>query len=381
MEVKKMKSTFRVVHIIGGGEFGGAEDHIINLLQQLRYENIHGEVICFYDSKFAKFLRELGIPVEVLSYGRFDIRLLSALEKSLKEKKPDIVHTHGVKANFFGRLAAKRLNIFPVITTIHSILKYDYRHPVAYRLAKLLEDSTRKSTDCFIAISNNMKDLLIEEGISASKIELIYHGIDVDKYAPKKDDHAISLAKQWGKTENTFLVGAIGRLQSVKGFDYFIRACSNLYKENPDLYRFVLVGDGPEKSDLEKLVAKEGLREVFQFAGFRDDIDSCLRALDCFVCSSHSEGLPLSVMEALATGVPVVTTYVGGIRDLVKHGKNGYAVEPRNVDQLAEAIGKVYSDSETTRKLTAQAREDMISNFSLSSMGKNTAEVYRKWLK
>jgi len=380
MEVKKMPAAFRVIHIIGGGEFGGAEDHIIHLLRELRQEGVESEVVCFYDSTFAKFLREQGVTVEVLNYGRFDIRLLFGLIKILKDKKPDIVHTHGVKANFFGRIAAKKAGISSIVTTVHSILKYDYEHPIAYRLAKILENSTRKSTDYFIAISNNIKDQLIEEGVTPSKIQIIYHGIDTNKFAPKEDGNAQALAEQCGKTAHTFLIGAIGRLQTVKGFNYFIEACAQLHNKHPNSFRFLLIGEGPQREELEKLVKLRGLNEIFYFTGFRENVDSCLRALDCYVSSSLSEGLGLSVIEALSTGVPVVTTEVGGVKDFARHEENALVVEPQNVDQLVSAIERIRDDSEVVEKLKKQGMEDIRNSFSLDKMGKNTAFYYKKWV-
>lgn len=375
-----MKQRFRVVHIIGGGEFGGAEDHIIHLMQQLRMNGIDASVICFYDALFAKKLREQKIPVDVLSYGRFDIRLLFGLVKLLKAKQPDIVHTHGVKANFFGRIAAKWLGIFPVVTTVHSLLKYDYTHPIAYRLAYILETSTRKKNDYYIAISNNIKEQLLKEKIAEDKIEMIHHGINTEKFAPKEDIEAKKLAKEWGKTEETFLVGAVGRIQAVKGFHYFIKACSILHQRYPNRFRFVIIGDGPQKVELEQLIKKEGLTEVFHLPGFRNDVDRCLRALDCYVSSSLSEGLGLAVMEALATGIPVVTTGVGGILDFAKHEENCLIVEPKNEEQLADAIERIYLDPMLAQRLAKTAAEHMQQSFSLEKMGKLTALHYERWL-
>lgn len=375
-----MKSAFRVIHIIGGGEFGGAEDHIIHLLKQLHLQGIDAQVVCFYDSTFAKFLREQGITVEVLSYGRFDFRLFSALVKLLKEKNPDIVHTHGVKANFFGRLAAKKIGIYPLVTTVHSLLKYDYENPIVYRLANIMENSTRRFTDYYIAISNKIREQLLEDGVNDSKIGLIHHGIDTEKFAPREDESARALSRQWGKIDGTFLVGAIGRIQAVKGFTYFIEACSKLNQKYPNTFRFVLIGEGSQREELEKVISQEGLSDVFHFSGFREDIDSCLRALDCYVSSSLSEGLGLSVMEALSTGVPVVTTGVGGVKDFTRNEENSLVVEPKNSEHLAKAIERIYNDPNLVRTLKKQAREDITSSFSLEIMGKNTARYYKQWL-
>lgn len=379
MEVKIMK--LRVIHIIGGGEFGGAEDHIIHLLQQLKQENVDCGVICFYDSLFAQMLRELQIPVHVLSYGRFDIRLLSGLETTLKELNPDIIHTHGVKANFFARIAARKLENPLLITTVHSLLKYDYSHPIAYRLASFLERVTRSKNDFFIAISNKIKQQLLAERVDEADIQVIHHGIDTKVFTPKDDPHAANLARQWGKKDDTFLIGAVGRIQPVKGFSYFIEACAILHKQNPGAFRFVIVGDGPERTQLENDVTKHGLQNVFHFTGFRDDVASCLRAFDAYVNSSLSEGLGLAVMEALSTSVPVVTTNVGGIKDFARHEENCLVVEPENSEQLGQALLRLYKDKSLATTLSKQGVADMRASFSQDKMVKETVYYYRKWLK
>src|SRR5699024_5753245 len=300
--------NLRVVHIIGGGEFGGAEEHIIDLLKQLKNSQVKCEVICFYDSLFAELLRELDIPVLVLDYGRFDVRLLFGLSKALKEKNPDIIHTHGVKANFFTRIAARKLKQSVVITTVHSLLKYDYSHPVSYKLASFLEMTTRARTDYFIAVSNKIKEQLLSENRKPSQVKVIHHGIDVEEFSLKEDNEAELLASEWKGDGDPFIVGSVGRIHPVKGFSIFIDACAQLHNEYPGRFRFVLIGEGSEREALEEKVEKYGLSDVFLFAGFRKDIATCLRAFDGYVNSSLSEGLGLSVMEALATGVPVVTT-------------------------------------------------------------------------
>lgn len=370
--------NLRVVHIIGGGEFGGAEEHIIDLLKQLKNSHVDCEVICFYDSLFAQMLRDLDIPVLVLDYGRFDMRLLFGLSKALKERNPDIIHTHGVKANFFTRLAAKKLNESIVITTVHSLLKYDYAHPVSYKLASFLEMTTRSRTDYFIAVSNKIKEQLLSENRRPDQVKVIHHGIDVESFSPKEDPDARELAKTWSNNGDAFIVGSVGRIHPVKGFSTFVDACAKIHKQYPNQFRFVLIGEGPEREDLEAQVNKLGLEDAFIFAGFRKDIPSCLRAFDGYVNSSLSEGLGLSVMEALATGVPVVTTNVGGIKDFARHKENSYVVDRDDSDALAEGILRLYEDRQLAENLTKQGVADMREGFSQERMGRETLDYYKQ---
>lgn len=375
-----MNSGLRITHIIGGGEFGGAEEHILQLLQELKNHHINAHVICFYDSLFAQRLRQENIEVDVLTYGRFDVRIYFGLVKILKEKKSDIVHTHGVKANFFGRLAARKANISPVVTTVHSLLKYDYENTLARYVVQHMEKSTRNRTDHFIAISDTIKDQLIEDGIKSSKVVVVQHGIDTQHFAPKEDQKANQLAISWGKKSNDqFLIGAIGRLKTVKGFAYYLDACASLHQKNPEKYRFVIVGEGPEREKLEQLVEKHKLADVFTFVGFSSDVASCLRAFDCYVSSSLSEGLGLAVMEALSTGTPVVATAVGGVVDFARDQENALLIPAKSADQIVDAVLQFVDNKELADRLSTQAVIDMQAHFSVNRMGRQTAEFYQKW--
>lgn len=375
-----MEELVKVTHIIGGGEFGGAEEHLLLLLTQLKKEGISPRVICFYDALFAQRLREKSIPVDVLSFGRFDFRLFFGLVRLLEEQQPDIVHTHGVKANFFGRLAAKKIGLAPIVTTVHSLLRYDYINPVARILATLLDKSTRSLTDRYIAISEKIKTQLETERIPASKIEVIHHGIEATRFRNVRVEESEPLARQWGKEEGNLLIGAIGRLHKVKGFSYFVEACSQLHEEEAGRYRFVLIGDGPERESLERLVQEKGLADVFHFAGFRDDVATCLHALDCYVSSSLSEGLGLAVLEALASGTPVVATGVGGVLDFARHEHNCLLVEPADSQNIASAIRRLVNDQDLINRLTSQAIVDIETKFSVQQMGARTADCYRQWV-
>lgn len=375
-----MDRSLRVTHIIGGGEFGGAEEHVLLLLQQLQQQHINPHVICFYDSIFAQRLRERNIEVDVLTYGRFDTRVYFGLIKLLKEKNPDIIHTHGVKANFFGRMAAKKVGLSPVVTTVHSLLKYDYNSKLVRFIVRVMEKGTRKYTNHFIAISNIIKLQLISDNIERKKIVVIHHGINTKLFAPDDDPDAKQLAINWGKlSDEQFLIGTIGRLKNVKGLDFFIEACALLHQKNPDKYRFVIVGDGVEHEKLRQLVASYHLDNVFTFAGFRTDVVSCLRAFDCYVSSSLSEGLGLAVMEALATGTPVIATAVGGVVDFASDHKNALLIPAKNPEKIMEAVCRLSEDKEFADRLSSQAVEDMKEYFSVERMGRQTAEYYRQW--
>jgi len=373
----------KVIHVIGGGEFGGAEQHIIQLLSLMPREGVRGKVVCFYEAGLSQALRERGIEVEVLRYGRFDWRLLSGLKEVFRRDQPDIIHTHGVKANFFARLAAREMEHIPLVTTVHSMLRFDYENRLAYTFTRMMENSTRRYNSHFIAVSNALRRSLIEEGVPMELVTAVHHGIDVEAFTPAAtEDHAARRAElraAWGLPTDAYVIGVVGRLVRIKGVDYVIRALPRIVRANPRAH-LIIIGSGPEQAGLKQLAAQLGLSRHVVFAGFRQDIADCMRAIDCFVSASMSEGLGLNVLEAMASGLPVVVTGVGGILDFTEHEVNGLVIEPRSSDQLADALIRLMGDPELAARLGRTAREHVERHFSLAGMGRRTVSVYRKLL-
>ncbi len=370
-----MDEKLKVIHVIGGGEFGGAEQHIIQLLSLMPQHNVKGKVICFYEAGLSRALREKGVEVEVLHYGRFDLRLISGLRRVFKKDKPDIIHTHGVKANFFARLAGRSLKGIRLVTTIHSLLKFDYINRMAYLLASLMERSTRSINDHFIAVSHAIEASLKEEKVNREHITVVHHGIDFGKYSQGTG----RLREELGLSDESFIVGVVTRLVKIKGMEFMIGAMPRILENNP-LALLVIVGEGPQVEELKQLAARLGLEDKIYFAGFHDDVTNCLKCFDVFVSASLSEGLGLNVLEAMAASVPVVSTRVGGILDFMTDRTNGLLVTPRSSDSLADAIIEINSDPELARRLAQEARLLVEQKFSPNKMLQETLQVYEKLL-
>lgn len=381
---KESSEKIKVIHVIGGGEFGGAEQHIIQLLSLLHTEGVQGKVVCFYEAGLSQALRERGIDVEVLKYGRFDVRITSGLRKVFEREQPDIIHTHGVKANFFARIAARKMEHIPLVTTVHSILRFDYENRLAYSFVRLMENSTRRYNSHFIAVSNALRRSLIDEGVPPELVTAVHHGIDVAAFAPATTpEHAAQreqLRAEWRVPNDAYAIGVVGRLVRIKGVDFMIRALPAILKAKPHAH-LVIIGSGPEEAALKQLAAQLGLTRHITFAGFRTDIAQCMRALDCFASASLSEGLGLNVLEAMSSELPAVVTGVGGILDFTEHEVNGLIVPTRSSDALAEAIIRLMDQPELAAQLARRARERVVSEFSLDSMAHRTADMYRNLLR
>lgn len=445
-----MAYKYKVIHVIGGGEFGGAEEHILQLLSQFPEYGIEGKVVCFYDAAFSRALRERRIAVEVLEYGRFDPRLLRGLAELFRRERPAVIHTHGVKANFFARLAARKLPGTPLVTTVHSMLRHDYESRLAYTGARWMETLTRRWNDHFIAVSDAIRDALIRERVPEGRITVVHHGIDTDAFR-RKDDAALApalgtavpaspssdegstdepalpvgssderstgyglagldsagalssgaagvseadlsgadapkqgilpknLRKEWNVPEDAYVIGAVTRLVKIKSIDTVIRAIKTVSEREPRAH-LVIVGAGPEEERLKKLAHELGVHGRVHFAGFRRDIPDCLRSFDVFVSVSLSEGLGLNVLEAMAVGLPVVATGVGGVRDFARDGENVLIVPVESADAVADRLLRLMADRELAARLADTAAQFVRDRFSLRSMAENTVRVYNALL-
>ncbi|WP_134699950.1 glycosyltransferase [Ammoniphilus sp. YIM 78166] len=364
-----------VIHVIGGGEYGGAEQHILQLLNLLPNYGFKGKVICFYEAAFSKELRKRGIEVEVLAFDRFDFRLLTGLRDAFERDRPHIIHTHGVKANFFGRLAARKVIDIPLVTTVHSLLRFDYTNQLAYFFASRMEKWTRTISDHFIAVSSSIARSLEEDGVSAEKISVVHHGIDVDYFAQGSP----VLRQELGLSEGSYCIGIVSRLVKIKGIEEAIRALPLILEANPDAH-LVVVGAGPEEGALKALVEQLNLGSHVHFAGFRKDIANCLHSFDCLVSASHSEGLGLNILEAMAASVPVVVTGVGGILDFTQDRENGLMFEKGSSRDLADKVIEVMNNPELAENLAKEALRRVQESFSLDTMLRNTARLYEHLL-
>ncbi len=375
-----MTSMLRVLHVIGGGEFGGAEQHILNLLASFPKDEVTAGVVCFYDTVFARKLREAGIPVTPLAqYGRFDVRLLAGLRTVLDEFKPDIVHSHGVKANFLARLAARH-RAGSILTTVHSYRRYDYPNPLAYWVASLLERSTRRWNDHYIAVSQAIRAILHQEGIADERISLIYNGIHLSPFRRNdmRQPDRQRLWAEWSIPADAFVFGTVARFVPVKGLTYMLEAFATVAAQDQGrAYRLVLVGDGPERPLLEQTAERLGIREAVVFTGFRQDIPACLHAFDAFVISSLHEGLPYTILEAMASEVPVIATAVGGLKEFIQPGRTGLAVSPGSARELAEAMRMAAADPHLRSQLTKEALRQVEENYTIERMAARTLELYR----
>lgn len=307
----------KVLHVISGGETGGSRKHVITLLKQFK----KGEAVLavFQEGALSKEAQESGIHVEVFRQtSRYDLSVLKKLARYVKQEQFDLLHTHGPRANLFGLYLKKKTNVCWV-TTIHSDPSLDFmKAGVKGKIFTALHLYALKKMDHYFAVSERFKKNLIKAGIRGENITAIYNGLDFTN----KKANPVPRA-ELGADEQDILFVMVARLHPIKGHEIVLQALKEL--GNP-LVKVLFVGDGPIRSELEQEVRRQGLSEQIRFLGFRKDVEEIYAASDAALLASYSESFPLALLEAANQHLPVITTDVGGVHELIANGKTGWIV-------------------------------------------------------
>lgn len=323
---------------------------------------LRGETGC---SDFSK----AGVYVEDLNRSKMDPRTVFDLMKIIKRDKIQILHCHGYGAATFGRVAGL-LSRTPVIVHEHMV---DESIPLYQKLAdKILSPFTAKG----VAISNAVKDFMTgPRAISEKRMQVIYNCVPNDYFSHFSNEQKAVLAKNYGIPREKNIVGIVGRLDPVKGHADFLIAAAEVIKLIPDTC-FVIVGEGELREELERLAGNLGITEDVLFLGHCHKVVEIISLFDLLVACSHSEGFSLAIAEAMAQGKAVVATAVGGIPEVVEHGKNGLLVPLKSPDKLAEAIITVLKDDELREQLGENGLQLCRERFMVSASVKLLGTLY-----
>lgn len=352
---------------------GGAERLAVQVAARLdrnRFESILCASRRTDEPLLDRELAEAG--VEVLALGRrskLDVRAWRPLVRRLDEV--DVVHAHMFGSNVWGTVLG-RLKRVPVVVA--------HEHTWSFQgepLRRLLDrELVGRLADAFIAVAEEDRRKMIEvEGVDPDKIRLIPNGI-----ADPEPGDGGAVRRELGIPENAPVIGVVCELRAQKALEVLFAAAAQLRHELPEL-RVLVAGDGPEREGLEEEARRLDLDGTVRLLGIRRDVPALLDALDVAVLSSDYEGSPLSVMEYMAAGKPVVSTRVGGVPELVEDGVHGLLVEPRDPGALAAAIGRLLHDPAEARRLGEQGRERQQRELSLDAMVRKIEDLYEElWL-
>lgn len=283
----------------------------------------------------------------------------------MNRKHIHIVRTHRYRANLYGRLAAFFSGVPVKIISIHDNYRKDLRLE-----RRIVNKILSRVTDRIVAVSESIKkDILKYDKIAPFKVVVIHNGVDITKFNPEGKFHDIR--KEFTISDNEIIIGFVGRLVPAKGLQYLIDAFSLLNRELKNI-KLLIVGEGSLLDSLRESVQKNNINEKVIFTGKRHDIPDILSAIDLFIMPSIAEGLPNSLLEAMAMGKPIVATEIGGTPELIKNGFNGLLVPPRDPGALATAIKGLIYNGQLAAKIGFAARNFVLNNYNIS-------EIVQKW--
>lgn len=365
----------KILHLISSEGFYGAENVVAALARDLQesghsarvgvFENAHAPV-----NSVATQFESRGLQVtRILCRGRFDRKTVRRIREIIRSQEIELVHSHGYKSDVYTWLAARRLRV-PLIATSHLWT----RQTAAIRFYEFLDSLVLRRFSAITAVSEKIAGQLRHAGISARKVSVIDNGIDLRLFRS-----AVPALKSELQAGDRPLIGMVGRLTAQKGIEYFLAAARKLLAEFPDLI-FPIVGDGPDREKLERMARELNIEKSVRFTGARKDIANVYASLDIFVLASIDEGMPMALLEAMASGRPVVATDVGAVSQIVVSGETGILVRSADAGELANAIAALLRDPALRARLASNGQAKVRGQFSSQVMTQNYCKLYTRIL-
>ena len=364
----------KVLHLIGGGDVGGAKTHVLSLVKKLG-EHINVKIISFRPGMFSEEAAQLGIDIEVVKSGNI-FKDIFHVVSIVKEGGYQIIHSHGAKANMIA-IAVKARTGIATITTVHSDYQLDYMHSLYKRLTfGAINTIALRYIDNYIGVSNTFTEMLIERKFQPARIYTLYNGMDFDT-APKVYSRATFMdSYHFPISDDDIIVGIAARLYPVKGLETLLRAAENVKKQNPHV-KFIIGGDGEDREHLESMRDRLGLTDTVFFTGWLSDPDILMSIVDISVLTSISESFPYSILEGARFSKATISTRVGGIPDLIRNNKDGLLLEPGDHQLLAEHILTMAADQDLRVALGKSLYERAKEKFSLKIMCQTQLDIYQ----
>ena len=367
----------KIIHLISGGDVGGAKTHVLSLLEGLG-KTQQVRLVCFTAGAFADDAKAMGIDTLVLASGvRSSIQTLSEM---IRTEHFDIVHCHGSRANMIGAILKRTIKV-PIVTTVHSDYRLDYLGRPFHRLTYgTINTVSLRMFDYHIGVSDAMVQLLISRGFDPQKLFSIYNGVEFPPKQPK-----LSRAEYLGSLgltfdEETIVFGIAARLNPVKDISTLIRSFAEACKVCPNI-RLVIAGDGEERQMLEALAKELCPEGTVSFAGWVQDTDSFYSAIDVNMLTSISEGSPYALVEGARMRCATIATNVGGIPYMMESGVTGLLFTPKDVDTLASYMIRLVQNPAFRHQLAENFYEKAEQVYSAEATVNHQLEIYRTILR
>jgi len=360
-----------VLHVVLSLDIGGLERFLMEFVANLPNE-IKPTVVCL--EKKGDLGKEFGnVPVyELNKPPGIHLSIAYQLAKMIRREKIDVIHTHNPAPQFYGSVAGF-ITRTPVIHTKHGRNRPDDRRELA--LAKI----SNQLTDYIVAVSDDSADLCLTlQNAPKSKVRRIYNGIDINRFGSrvKRKEKLLAL----GIPEGCVTAGMVARICADKDHETLINSLEDIDCEENN-FRLLVIGDGPLRGKMQSLAASRGGADYVLFTGMRNDIPDLLSELDICVLSSHTEGHSITLIEAMAAGLPCIATAVGGNPEVVEDGVTGFLVPYKNSQALAEKVLFMIRNPDLARTMGEAGRSRAKERFNIVQTVKQYTELYRKLAK
>jgi len=361
------------------------DSHIIHFhipyLQWFKEQGYEVHVASNGDSKIPFVDEKYNIPFERSPFKLTkNFKAYKQLRKLINNNNYKLIHCHTPVASVLTRLAAKKAtkNETKVIYTVHGFHFFKGAPLINWLLYYPIEKWLSKYTDCLITINDEDYELAVNNFKARSVKKVPGVGVDLNKFVPQTLEKKKELRKQYGYSDDDFILIYVAELNHNKHQDLLIKVVDVLKNKIPNI-KLLLVGAGKLIEDYKQQVRDLKLEDHIHFLGYRKDVPNLMAIADVAVSASRREGLPVNVMEAMATGLPLVVTDCRGNRDLVVNGKNGFVIALDDVDAFADAIERLYNSQELRTKF-GRANLEMIKEYSLENVIKYMEEIYRDYI-
>jgi len=340
------------------------ERYVQMLVEGLIAQGFTVSALCPFESRFTLGLRALGCPVSIAMVEEaLEWRSLLTATELIRRQQIDVVHTHLFNATLLGSLAGN-LSAVPVVVTVHGMTL----NPEDVALARLVGSH-------LITVCSAAYNMGLALGLPEEQISLVPNGVDTQRFRP--DVSSAAFRQRLQIPEDAPLVGMVARLAREKGPDQFVRAATLVAGMRPDAH-FCLVGEGPLHNDLVREIQAAHLQGRFHLVGMAADTTIVYPALDVVCLPSRIEGQPLTLLEAMAAGRPVVATNVGGIPELVEMGETGWLVAQGDMKSMSERIVELLENPDRAREMGRAGRQRVSEHFDIRTQTARVAAIFRQ---
>lgn len=369
----------KILHVIDSGGLYGAETMLLGLVREQRRMGIDASILSLGnvgqgEKAFELAARQRGLPVQTLRIrSGFNLAGALAIIRRVRKQAIDIIHSHGYKGNILLGLVPRPCRV-PVVSTLHGWTAATF--PSRLAMYQWLDRRMLTRLDSIVSVSEFSRHDQRLHNVPATKLTIIENGLDLGVLP---EIVATSISGRFTKKDREFVIGAVGRLAPEKGFGFLIEALKLVLTSCPGV-RASILGEGPDRAILQHQIDDAGLHGLVELTGYQSDTIRWMQKFDVFVLSSVTEGLPMTVLEAMYVRIPIVATKVGGVPEALDQGMGGVLVEPASPSALAVALERIYHGEVNVQSMVEYSYQRLFEKYTSGRMAARYSEVYQNLL-